>query len=98
MRRITLMKTMCSKRLIGGGARRMVTDSGELLQKRMSKLQRLGLPLLDSFLPDVQRGDALLMRYSQHSEGPPSTASCEAPARSCGLVEKIEGVRGRLNG
>jgi hypothetical protein len=60
---------------------------GNGCRKGMSKLQRLGLPLLDSFLPDVQRGDALLMRYSQHSE----VASIDGVLRSSGEVLRLSG-------
>jgi hypothetical protein len=63
MRQITLMKTMCSKRLIGGVARRTVADSGELLQKGTAKYGQLR-PSLDALiLSDDKHGLALLLDH-----------------------------------
>jgi hypothetical protein len=73
----------------------MVTDSGHVWQKGMSKLQHLGLSLLDSFLQDVQLGEALLLRYSQHSR----VASIYGVLWSSGEILRLggedrEGTRG----
>jgi hypothetical protein len=63
MRQITLMKTTCSKRLIGGGARCTVTNSGELLQKGTAKSGQLGPPLDALILSDDKHGLALFLDH-----------------------------------
>jgi hypothetical protein len=65
----------------------MVADSGHVWRKGTSKLQHLGLSLLDSFLQDVQLSEVLLLRYSQHS----GVASIYGVLRSSSEILRLGG-------
>jgi hypothetical protein len=59
-----------------------VADSGDELQKGTMKFVLLLAPLLNFFLPDVQRDEAHLLSYSKPSE----VASMDGGLRSSGEV------------
>jgi hypothetical protein len=67
MRQITLMTTTCSKRLIGDGARRMVADSGELLQKETDQFDPLYASLDAKLLLGDLHDEALLLDLPSYS-------------------------------